>query len=97
MPVNSTDKIILQIYKVLNASPTTFLFPQHVDVFVAIAQLTCDKDVSIANKAILITSNLPQEAYPKVLEEMKIALDYNSSSKCNVLEVRLYIYCNHYN
>lgn len=49
-----------------------------------------DQDVGIANKAILITSNLPQEAYSKVLEEMKIVLEYNSSSKCNAFEVRFY-------
>lgn len=61
--------------------------PQYIDVFVAVAQSVSDTDVGVANEAILITSNLPHEAYGKVLEEMRIALEYNSSSKCNVFEV----------
>lgn len=60
---------------------------KYTDVFVAVSQMVCDSDVGVANKAILITSNLPFEIYPKVLDEMKIGLEYNSSSKCNVLEV----------
>ncbi|CAH0725180.1 unnamed protein product, partial [Brenthis ino] len=61
--------------------------PKYIDVYVAVAQTVCDNDVGIANKAVLITSNLPTEAYPKVLEEMKIALESTSSSKCNAYEV----------
>lgn len=63
--------------------------PKYIDVYVAVAQTVCDNDVGIANKAVLITSNLPTEAYPKVLEEMKIALESNSSSKCNAYEVNI--------
>jgi hypothetical protein len=51
-----------------------------------VAQLVSDSDIAIANKAILVTSNLPFEAYPKVLDEMKITLDFNVSSKCNAYE-----------
>lgn len=65
---------------------------QYIDVFVAVAQLIIDTDVGVANKAILITSNLPSEAYPKVLEEMKIALEYNASSKCNAYEVVIFTF-----
>lgn len=54
--------------------------------------MICDSDVGIANKAVLITSNLPVEVYSKVLEEMKISLECNSSSKCNAYEVFLYIF-----
>ena len=53
--------------------------------------MVSDTDVGVANEAVLISSNLPAEAYPKVLEEMRIALEYNSSSKCNVFEVVTYI------
>ncbi|KAI8424328.1 hypothetical protein MSG28_002875 [Choristoneura fumiferana] len=52
-----------------------------------VAQLVSDKDVGVANKAIMITSNLPNDAYPKILDEMRIALEYDSSSKCNAFEV----------
>lgn len=64
--------------------------PQYIDVFVATAQLVSDTDVGVANEAVLITSNLPNEAYHKVLEEMRVALELNSSSKCNVFEVDPY-------
>ncbi|XP_030028072.2 26S proteasome non-ATPase regulatory subunit 5 [Manduca sexta] len=76
-----------EVYKVVATDPNLLPVPQYIDVYVATAQLVSDTDVGVANKAILITSNLPIEAYPKVLEEMKIALEYNSSSKCNALEV----------
>ncbi|CAF4767091.1 unnamed protein product [Pieris macdunnoughi] len=75
------------IYKVFTSSPGTFSFPQHIDVFVAISQMAGDQDVGIANKAVLITSNLPQDTYSKVLDEMKIILEYNSSCKCNAFEI----------
>lgn len=67
--------------------PNILPVPQYIDVFVAVAQMVSDTDVGVANEAVLITSNLPVEAYPKVLDEMRIALEYNSSSKCNVFEV----------
>ncbi|KAM3967186.1 26S proteasome non-ATPase regulatory subunit 5 [Aphomia sociella] len=70
--------------------------PQYIDVFVAVAQLVSDQDITVANKAVLITSNLPFEAYTKVLEEMKIALEYNASSKCNAFEVVVNISCKSY-
>lgn len=59
-------------------------------MFVAVAQLVIDADIGIANKSVLITSNLLFEAYPKVLDEMKIALEYNDSSKCNAYEVGIF-------
>lgn len=59
----------------------------YLDVFVATGQMVTDEDLGVTNTAIKITSMLPQEAYPKVLEEMKIALDGNSSDKCNAFEV----------
>lgn len=62
-------------------------------MFVAVAQMVSDHDIGIANKAILITSHLPLDAYPRVLEEMKVALEYNTSSKCNAFEVFLNILC----
>lgn len=52
--------------------------------------MVSDPHVSVANKAILITSNLPFEAYSKVLDEMKIALEYSASSKCNAYEVSFF-------
>lgn len=68
-------------------NPQALPVPQFVDIYVAIAQLVADNDTAIANKSILITSHLPFEAYPTVLEEMKICLQYNTSSKCNAFEV----------
>ncbi|XP_063533462.1 26S proteasome non-ATPase regulatory subunit 5 [Cydia strobilella] len=76
-----------EVAKVVTSDPSLLPVPQYIDVFVAVAQQVLDKDVSITNKAILVTSNLTYEAYPKVLEEMKIALEYDSSSKCNAFEV----------
>ncbi|CAK1546158.1 unnamed protein product [Leptosia nina] len=75
------------VYKVFTRDQSVLASPQYVDVFVAIAQMVCDSDVGIANKAILITSNLPHDTYPKVLEELKIALDCSTSSKCNAFEI----------
>lgn len=49
--------------------------------------MVTDEDLGVANTAIQITSMLPPEAYPKVLEEMKIAFDGSSSVKCNAFEV----------
>ncbi|XP_021187709.3 26S proteasome non-ATPase regulatory subunit 5 [Helicoverpa armigera] len=80
-----------QVQKAVTTSPTTLPVPQYIDVYVAVAQLVSDPDISVANSAVLITSNLPHEAYSKVLEEMRIALEYNSSSKCNVFEVVVHI------
>lgn len=60
---------------------------EYIDVFVAVGQMVTDSDVGVANAAVLISSHLPNEAYPKVLEEMQIALGYNSSSSCNAFEV----------
>ncbi|VVD05110.1 unnamed protein product [Leptidea sinapis] len=75
------------IYKAIASDVTKLPVPNYIDVFVAVSQMVCEKDVAIANKAILITSHLPDEAYPKVLEEMQIALQCNSSSKCNAFEI----------
>lgn len=77
-----------QVYKAVTLDSALLPIPEFIDVFVAVAQLIIDSDVGIANKAVQITSNLPLEAYPKVLDEMKIALEYNASSKCNAYEVR---------
>ncbi|CAH2071156.1 unnamed protein product, partial [Iphiclides podalirius] len=82
---------IEEVYKSVTTDLSLLPVPQYIDLFVAISQMVCDQDVGIANKAVLITSNLPFEAYPKVLEEMKIALDHNSSSKCNAYEVAINI------
>lgn len=81
-----------EVYKAVGGSA---LFPisEYTDVFVATSQMVSDSDVGVANKAILITSNLPIEVYPKILDEMKIGLEYNTSSKCNVLEVIVNISC----
>ncbi|CAG9559691.1 unnamed protein product [Danaus chrysippus] len=76
-----------EVYKAITSNVNALPLPQYIDVFVAVAQMICDVDIGIANKAVLITSNLPTEAYPKVLEEMKIALDCNNSAKCNAYEV----------
>ncbi|XP_049870417.1 26S proteasome non-ATPase regulatory subunit 5 [Pectinophora gossypiella] len=76
-----------QVYNAIEMDPSLLPLSQYIDVFVATAQMVCDEDIGVANKAILITSNLPNEAYPKVLDEMKIALEYNSSTKCNAFEV----------
>lgn len=64
----------------------TLPMPKYIDVYVATAQMVADCD-TVAATAVCITSNLPNEAYPKVLEEMKIALEYDNSAKCNALEV----------
>lgn len=76
-----------QVYKAVSSDLALLPVPQYIDVFVAVAQLVGDSDIAIANKAILITSNLPFEAYPKVLDQMKIILEYSVSSKCNAYEV----------
>ncbi|KAL0832876.1 hypothetical protein ABMA28_001026 [Loxostege sticticalis] len=76
-----------EVFKAVALDQNLLPIPLFIDVYVAVAQLVTDTDVGVANKAILITSNLPSEAYPKVLEEMKIALEYNASSKCNAYEV----------
>ncbi|KAI8424332.1 hypothetical protein MSG28_002875 [Choristoneura fumiferana] len=75
------------VYKATSTNQSLLPVPQYIDVFVAVAQLVSDKDVGVANKAIMITSNLPNDAYPKILDEMRIALEYDSSSKCNAFEV----------
>lgn len=76
---------IEEVYKAVNSG--TFPVSEYIDVFITVAQMVSDPDVGVANKAILITSNLPFEAYSKILEEMLICLEYNSSSKCNAFEV----------
>ncbi|XP_073943061.1 26S proteasome non-ATPase regulatory subunit 5 isoform X1 [Choristoneura fumiferana] len=76
-----------EVYKATSTNQSLLPVPQYIDVFVAVAQLVSDKDVGVANKAIMITSNLPNDAYPKILDEMRIALEYDSSSKCNAFEV----------
>ncbi|XP_013138971.1 PREDICTED: 26S proteasome non-ATPase regulatory subunit 5 [Papilio polytes] len=76
-----------EVFKSVKTDQSSFPVAQHIDVFVAVAQLICDKDVGVATKAVTITSDLPPEVYPKILEEMKIALDENSSSKCHAYEV----------
>ncbi|XP_026755476.2 26S proteasome non-ATPase regulatory subunit 5 isoform X2 [Galleria mellonella] len=76
-----------EINKCIIIDPGLLPIPEYIDVFVVVAQLVADQDITVANKAILITANLPFEAYPKVLEEMKIALEYTVSSKCNAYEV----------
>lgn len=80
-------ELLFQVCKVVTSDPALLPIPQYIDLYVAVGQMVTDKDVGVANKAVLITSNLPAEAYPKVLEEMKIALEGNSSSKCNAYEV----------
>lgn len=65
----------------------TLPMPKYIDVYVATAQMITDSDMGVAADAVKVTSNLPNEAYPRVLDEMKIALEYNSSSKCYALEV----------
>lgn len=84
--------INFQVYKAITSNVNVLPLPQYIDVYVAVAQMICDVDIGIANKAVLITSNLPTEAYPKVLEEMKIALDCNNSAKCNAYEVKIFKY-----
>ncbi|CAG9795078.1 unnamed protein product [Diatraea saccharalis] len=76
-----------EVHKAVTADTCLLPIPQYIDVFVAIAQLVGDSDIGVANKAIFITSNLPFEAYQKVLEEMKINLEYSVNSKCNTYEV----------
>ncbi|KAI5646556.1 proteasome non-ATPase 26S subunit domain-containing protein [Phthorimaea operculella] len=76
-----------QVYKAVTKDPNLLPCPEYIDMFVATAQMVCDEEIGVANRAIQITSNLPPSAYPKVLEEMKIALEYNSSAKCNAFEV----------
>ncbi|XP_045447090.1 26S proteasome non-ATPase regulatory subunit 5 [Melitaea cinxia] len=76
-----------EVYKTVSKDTLLLPLPKYIDVYVAIAQMVCDKDIGISNKAVFITSNLPVDIYPKVLEEMKIALESNSSSKCNAFEV----------
>lgn len=79
-----------QVYKAVSANA---LLPmsEYMDVFVATSQMVYDSDVGVANRAILITSNLPLEVYPTVLDELKMGLEFNTSSKCNVLEVSIII------
>ncbi|KAJ0178734.1 hypothetical protein K1T71_005509 [Dendrolimus kikuchii] len=76
-----------EVYKVVATDPNLLPMPLYIDVYVAVAQLVKDSDLGVANKAVLISSNLPHQVYSKVLEEMKIALEYNSSSKCNAYEI----------
>ncbi|CAH2105570.1 unnamed protein product [Euphydryas editha] len=76
-----------EVYKTVTKDSLLLPLPKYIDIYVAVAQMVCDKDVGIATKAVFITSNLSVNAYPKVLEEMKIALECNSSSKCNAYEV----------
>ncbi|CAH0407424.1 unnamed protein product [Chilo suppressalis] len=78
---------IEEVHKAVKQDINLLPVPQYIDVFVAIAQLVGDPDIGVANKAIHITSNLLPEAYQKVLEEMKIILEYSGSSKCNAYEV----------
>ncbi|GBP48613.1 26S proteasome non-ATPase regulatory subunit 5 [Eumeta japonica] len=76
-----------EVYKTVTADPQLMPVSQYIDIFVAVAQLVTDTNIGIANKAVLITSHLQFEAYPKILEEMLIALDYDNSAKCNAYEV----------
>lgn len=85
-------KICFQVYKTVSKDTLLLPLPKYIDVYVAVAQMVCDKDIGISNKAVFITSNLPVDTYPKVLEEMKIALESNSSSKCNAFEVFFFTY-----
>ncbi|XP_041970938.1 26S proteasome non-ATPase regulatory subunit 5-like [Aricia agestis] len=78
---------VMEVHKALTKVAYPLRLPQFIDVFVAVAQLVCHKDVGLANKAIMVTSILEPEAYPKVLEEMKIGLDYPASLRCNLIEV----------
>ncbi|XP_059046049.1 26S proteasome non-ATPase regulatory subunit 5 [Achroia grisella] len=82
-----------EISKCAILNPGLLPVPEYINVFIAVAQLVSDKDITVANKAVLISSSLPFEAYPKVLEEMKIALEYTVSSKCNAFEVVVNISC----
>ncbi|XP_013190282.1 26S proteasome non-ATPase regulatory subunit 5 [Amyelois transitella] len=82
-----------EVYKCVTSDPGLLPLPQYIDIYVAVAQMVADTDITVANKAILITSNLPFEAYLKVLSEMKIALEYSVSSKCNAFEVVINISC----
>ncbi|XP_053603779.1 26S proteasome non-ATPase regulatory subunit 5 [Plodia interpunctella] len=82
-----------EVYKCVTSDPALLPVPQYIDVYVAVAQMVADTDITVANRAILITSNLPFEAYPKALSEMKIALDDSVSSKCNAYEVVVNISC----
>lgn len=84
-----SDNPILQVYKTVTSDISLLPTHKYVDVFVAVAHLVTDTEISISNKAILITSNLAFDAYPRVLDEMKIALEYTASSKCNAFEVCL--------
>ncbi|XP_026496816.1 26S proteasome non-ATPase regulatory subunit 5 [Vanessa tameamea] len=76
-----------EVYKTITNDTILLPLPKYIDLYVATAQMVCDQDVGISNKAVFITSNLSAEAYAKILEEMKIALECNSSSKCNAFEV----------
>ncbi|XP_050343371.1 26S proteasome non-ATPase regulatory subunit 5 [Nymphalis io] len=78
---------INEVYKTLTKDAMLLPLPKYIDLYVATAQMVCDQDVGISNQAVFITSNLSDEAYPKVLEEIKIALECNSSSKCNTYEI----------
>ncbi|KAJ8733289.1 hypothetical protein PYW08_001587 [Mythimna loreyi] len=80
-----------QVRKSITTDPNILPIPEYIDVFVATAQMICDPDVGIAQEAVLITKNLPAAAYPKVLDELRIALQQNSSSKCNVFEIVVHI------
>lgn len=75
----------------MTADPNLLPVLEYIDIYVAVGQLVADKDIEVASRAIHITSTLPTEAYPKVLEEMKIALEDNSSGKCNAFEVHLHL------
>ncbi|KAJ8727574.1 hypothetical protein PYW07_001693 [Mythimna separata] len=80
-----------QVRKAVTTDPNILPVPQYIDVFVATAQMICDPDIEIAQEAVLITKNLPAKAYPKVLEELRMALQQNSSSRCNVFEIVVHI------
>lgn len=86
--IQSYDQIkLLQVLKTVTSDHHTLPMPKYIDVYVATAQMVADSDMGVAAIAVKVTSNLPNEAYPKVLDEMKIALEYDNSSKCNALEV----------
>lgn len=58
------------------------------DVFVAVAHLIADDNCSLNCQAIKIVSNAPVELCPRILEEIKIFLEYDDTSvKCNTFQV----------
>lgn len=78
---------LFQVYLTVTSERHALPMPKYIDVYVATGQMVADTDIGVAVTAVKITSSLPHEAYPKVLDEMKMAFEYRSSSKCNAFEV----------